>query len=133
MVFTFVDVFFGFADDPGGQFRWCGFNFAALHLDFARAANEVNGIVPFPFFVGHGDAVGVAEGQVFVFPAIGRDDFHRAAVVHIEGPLHDVEHVGAPIGDHTAAKFFVQTPVREYILAKGWCQFGVEGHGFIGA
>ena len=62
----------------------------------------------------HFDAVGVAEARAAGGLGVGgRDDFHRAALVHAQAPLGDVEVVRAPISHHAARVFPVVPPVGE--------------------
>ena len=44
---------------------------------------------------------------------LSRDGAHRAAVVHAQPPVDDVDHVRAPVTDHAAAVLLVVAPVRE--------------------
>ena len=69
--------------------------FAAVDAHFAVRAveNDAESV-----FVLDGDAVGIDEfGAAFGGWVGGRDDLHRAAVVHAQAPLRDVEVMRAPV------------------------------------
>jgi len=79
-----------------------GFAFVSVDEDFAFFADE-EGATSGSFVVEFDEcAVGVAEDHVAVFVIAFGPDFGRACVVGAEGPLDDVESVGAPSG-HFAA------------------------------
>ena len=55
---------------------------------------------------------------------LGRDGAYRAAVVHAQSPLHDVDHVCAPVTNHAAAILLVVAPVREVAVHPARTEYG---------
>ena len=66
-----------------------------------------------PILVFHGDAAGIDQfGAALGVGVCGRNDLHRAAVVHAEPPLRDVEVMRAPVAHPAAAVFLIVAPRR---------------------
>ena len=77
--------------------------------------------------VGHGRAIGVDERQQLMLAEGGRADLDRAAAVHPQPPLGDVEMVGAEVVDAAVAVVAVVPPVGEDRVVVLRRQLGVVG------
>ena len=58
----------------------------------------------------HEDAVGITEGEMFMILAIGRDDFNRTGLVHLQCELSGSENMSAPVGQCSAGIISPETP-----------------------
>ena len=109
-----------FAQGCGG-----GLELAAVHQDLALGADEQHAAA---VAVDHLHAVGVEVAHAAGgFGVLGRDDLHRAALVHAQAPLGDVEVVRAPVGHHAAGVFAVVAPVREVLMHAARAEHGIVG------
>ncbi len=101
-----------------------GFELAPVHKDFSVLADEQHPAAT--AVVDHLHAVGVEIPQTGGrLRILGRDDFHRPALVHAQTPLRDVEMMRAPVGHHAARVFAVTAPVREMVVDAARAEHGV--------
>ena len=102
------------------------FQVPAVDFDLALGAREQD---PVTAAVVHGDSVGVAVGQCFLFGQVWRDDLDRAGAVHAEPPLGDVEVVGPPVGHQSAGGVAHAAPATAVIAANPFAVVGMPGAG----
>ena len=116
MVSALVQVYLVGAELLVLQVFGLGLQKSSISVDLALGAGEQH--APGATAARHGHTGSVFIGEDLMLPAIGRDDFHRAALVHAHAPLGDIEVVGAPIGHAAAAKFTVIAPIRKAVKAQ---------------
>ena len=115
--FVIVETGDGFAPDDEHKL-------AAVNQHFAARAKEMHAESVFVF---QGDAAGIDQFRAAFGVGIGgRNHFHRAAVVHAQAPLGDVQVVCAPIAHHAAAILLEIAPIgKKPIAAAARTQHGV--------
>ncbi len=73
--------------------------------------------------LGHDHTARIFIGEKLRIFETGRNDLDRAALVHPQSPLGNIEHVGSPVGGETAAQLLVPAPPTPELLVL----LGIEG------
>src|SRR5690606_5950032 len=103
-----------------GQPSWFGIEETPRHLNFPFRTDKLDGIRAPPCFVVHPYAIGICEMQAFNSTRLGgRYERHRTGVVHIQRPLHNIEHMCTPISDVATTEIAVSTPPCPFIILNG--------------
>ena len=84
---------------------------APANLNFSFCTKELNSIELPPVCMVHDHPVLILHLHSSFGPVLGRNKLHRSGLVHTKGPLRNIEHVSAPVGDHPTAKTTVVPPV----------------------
>src|SRR5699024_1759681 len=67
-------------------------------------------------FMRYSNAVIITIGKKQILIPVRRDDLNGTAVIHIQSPLYNIKHMGAPVGHISSSEFFIIAPLPPELI-----------------